>query len=96
MRRIGFGILILFLVSCNDLSPQPNTDITPQAQGCSARNNNTYDKLLECVTLNGVRAHQNAFQTIANANNDRVAAPGPDSRDRPAPSCQGECGCGSA
>jgi Zn-dependent M28 family amino/carboxypeptidase len=70
MRRIGFGILILFLVSCNDLSPQPNTDITPQAQGCSARNNNTYDKLLECVTLNGVRAHQNAFQTIANANND--------------------------
>jgi Zn-dependent M28 family amino/carboxypeptidase len=32
------------------------------------RNNNTTKKLLECVTLEGVRAHQRAFQDIANDN----------------------------
>ena len=35
---------------------------------CDNRNNNTIDKLLECVTLAGVREHQQAFQQIANAN----------------------------
>ena len=33
-------------------------------------NNNTYDKLLGCVTLEGVREHQAAFQAIADANDD--------------------------
>ncbi len=37
---------------------------------CATRTNNTYAKLLECVTLDGVRAHQQAFQTIADANDD--------------------------
>jgi Zn-dependent M28 family amino/carboxypeptidase len=36
--------------------------------GCDNRNNNTVQKLLECVTLAGVRAHQQALQDIANAN----------------------------
>jgi hypothetical protein len=36
--------------------------------GCDNRNNNTVDKLLECVTLEGVRAHLEAFQQIADAN----------------------------
>ena len=35
---------------------------------CEARNNNTHAKLLECVTLDGVRGHQAAFQAIADAN----------------------------
>ncbi len=35
---------------------------------CDNRNNNTIAKLLECVTLEGVREHQAAFQAIANAN----------------------------
>jgi Zn-dependent M28 family amino/carboxypeptidase len=35
---------------------------------CDVRNNNTHEKLLECVTLEGVRAHQAAFQAIADAN----------------------------
>ena len=35
---------------------------------CDSRNNNTINKLLECVTLAGVREHQAAFQEIANAN----------------------------
>lgn len=36
---------------------------------CDDRTNNTIAKLLECVTLDGVRAHQAAFQPIADANN---------------------------
>ena len=32
--------------------------------------NNTYKKLLGCVTLDGVREHQAAFQAIADANDD--------------------------
>jgi Zn-dependent M28 family amino/carboxypeptidase len=35
---------------------------------CESRNNNTVRKLLECVTLEGVREHQAAFQEIADDN----------------------------
>ena len=35
---------------------------------CGSRVNNTHAKLLECVTLDGVRAHQAALQEIADAN----------------------------
>ena len=37
---------------------------------CDARSNNTLEKLLECVTLDGVRDHQAALQEIADANDD--------------------------
>lgn len=36
---------------------------------CDNRTNNTISKLLQCVTLEGVREHQAAFQAIADANN---------------------------
>jgi len=39
---------------------------------CKNRTNTTYQALLECVTLEGVRAHQQAFQDIAEANHDPV------------------------
>jgi Zn-dependent M28 family amino/carboxypeptidase len=35
---------------------------------CDNRDNNTTQKLMECVTLAGVREHQAALQTIANVN----------------------------
>ncbi len=35
---------------------------------CDTRVNNTIAKLLECVTIDGVREHQAAFQAIADAN----------------------------
>ena len=35
---------------------------------CDSRVNNTHAKLLECVTLEGVREHQAALQAIADAN----------------------------
>ena len=37
---------------------------------CVQRNNNTYSKLLECVTLEGVRARQTQLQAIADRNDD--------------------------
>jgi Zn-dependent M28 family amino/carboxypeptidase len=40
------------------------------AQACETRSNNTYEKLLGCVTLDGVLEHEEAFQAIADANDD--------------------------
>jgi len=40
-----------------------------QQQRCEFRSNSTFDKLLECVTVDGVRRHQAALQAIADANN---------------------------
>ena len=49
-------------------------------ESCDTRVNNTHAKLLECMTLAGVREHQAAFQAIADANgNTRVSgSPGYD------------------
>jgi Zn-dependent M28 family amino/carboxypeptidase len=41
---------------------------------CDDRTNNTIHKLLECVTLDGVRSHQEAFQAIADASGGTRAA----------------------
>jgi Zn-dependent M28 family amino/carboxypeptidase len=50
-----------------------SNDARADAQGssaaCANRVNNTFDKLLECVTLAGVRGHQSALQAIADSNN---------------------------
>jgi Zn-dependent M28 family amino/carboxypeptidase len=45
-----------------------------QASAACNRTNNTVDKLLECVTADGVMAHQQALQTIADANGDTRAS----------------------
>jgi Zn-dependent M28 family amino/carboxypeptidase len=56
----------------------PSSAIRAQAlaagAACGSRVNNTFDKLLECVTLEGVRSHQAAFQAIADANGGTRAA----------------------
>ena len=41
---------------------------TSAPPGCKNRTSTTYTTLLDCVTLEGVRAHQAAFQAIADAN----------------------------
>ena len=46
----------------------------PSERRCENRTNNTYRKLLECVTVDGVREHQAAFQAIADANDGTRAA----------------------
>ena len=57
------------------LLPAPAAVAAP-GNACDTRANNTYHKLLECVTLEGVREHQAAFQEIADDSDDPVY-PGP-------------------
>jgi Zn-dependent M28 family amino/carboxypeptidase len=45
-----------------------------KSPACDSRVNNTVDKLVECVTLEGVRAHQAALQAAADANDGNRAA----------------------
>jgi len=52
----------------------PNSADAKSSKSCDKRNNNTVDKLVECVTIEGVRAHQAAFQAIADANDGNRAA----------------------
>ena len=61
---IGVGLLLLAALLPSQASAQGNA--------CENATNNTYAKLLDCVTLEGVREHQAAFQAIADANDDPV------------------------
>jgi Zn-dependent M28 family amino/carboxypeptidase len=53
----------------------PGAATAASRAACLNRANTTYPLLLECVTLQGVRAHQAEFQEIAN-NNDDPSYPG--------------------
>ena len=44
--------------------------VAAPVDACDQRANNTYQKLLECMTLEGVREHQAAFQKIADNSDD--------------------------
>jgi Zn-dependent M28 family amino/carboxypeptidase len=61
---VGSGALLVAL-----MLPASGALAAP-GDGCENRNNNTYDKLLGCVTLEGVREHQQALQDIADKNLD--------------------------
>ena len=63
MRRI---VVTAAIFAAATITPAVGVD----AASCDTRTNNTYKKLLECVTLEGVREHQAAFQAIADANGD--------------------------
>lgn len=52
----------------------PSSSVLAGPQSCGTRVNNTQEKLQECVTLEGVRAHQAAFQAAADFNDDTRAA----------------------
>ena len=41
-------------------------------EACDKRPSNTYEKLLACMTVEGVREHLAAFQKIADNSNDPV------------------------
>ena len=53
------------------LMPGQAASALPSA-ACDNQSNNTYQKLLECVTLTGVREHQAALQKIADNSTDPV------------------------
>ncbi len=59
-------MLAFALVCGTAIVGSPGASAGPQS--CESRSNNTIAKLLECVTVDGVREHQAAFQAIADAN----------------------------
>jgi hypothetical protein len=66
MRACVLGVVTVAAVA----SLPGGTALAAPDQACDNRTNNTYAKLLGCVTLEGVREHQAAFQEIADANDD--------------------------
>jgi Zn-dependent M28 family amino/carboxypeptidase len=66
-RQRGRAALVVGAVLASLVVP---TTAAAQAspRACERRNNNQYQKLLECVTVAGVREHQAALQAIADAN----------------------------
>ena len=64
-RACVLGVVTLAAVA---LVPGGTAMAAPSQGGCANRTNNTYDKLLECVRVEGVREHQAALQRIADAN----------------------------
>ncbi|WP_416955013.1 M28 family metallopeptidase [Nocardioides sp. T5] len=69
-RRRTACLVSLALVASGATWLATTTTAEAAPPSCLKRTNNTYEKLLECVTLEGVRAHQAAFQGIADANDD--------------------------
>ena len=66
-RRIGRTVgLVVVLTTLGSLALSASAFAGPAA--CANRTNNTLAKLTECVTLDGVRAHQAELQEIADAN----------------------------
>src|SRR5829696_1892016 len=80
-RRIGMRSTVRFASSPGGVFSRVARTASPKllpasgavaapGQACDQRANNTYQKLLECVTLEGVREHQAQLQKIADANDD--------------------------
>jgi aminopeptidase Y len=69
LRRVS--LLALLVVSVGLVGSASAPGASP---ACESRANNTFAKLLECVTLDGARAHQAALQAIADANGDTRAS----------------------
>jgi len=68
IRALAVALTALLLAA---LLPGAVAQAKP-GNACDRRNNNTYQKLLECITEKGVFEHQEAFQAIADANDDPV------------------------
>jgi hypothetical protein len=66
--RPVFSLLLLVVFTIAPFS------VLAGSESCDKRVNNTNNKLLECVTLDGVREHQAAFQAIADANGGNRAS----------------------
>ena len=64
-----YSLRLLFSLSLLGISLAASPGAFAGPKSCDNRNNNNANKLLECVTVDGARAHQAAFQSIADANN---------------------------
>ncbi|AYY15435.1 M20/M25/M40 family metallo-hydrolase [Actinobacteria bacterium YIM 96077] len=64
----GLGLVGTMLASAPASTTPASAE--PSDTRCADRTNNTYRKLLQCVTLDDVREHQEQFQKIADNNDD--------------------------
>jgi Zn-dependent M28 family amino/carboxypeptidase len=70
-KRTSLWVLSVALAALLSMALLPGqAAATKSGKACEKRTNNTYKKLLRCVTLEGVWEHQEAFQAIADANDD--------------------------
>ena len=67
MKRAILTVAAVFAIAVVSVVVLTGT-VSAGPPACDNRVNNTHAKLLECVTLDGVREHQAAFQAIAYAN----------------------------
>ena len=70
-RAVRIAAMAAIAVLALALLPAQTASAAPAA-ACENRANNTYQKLLDCVTLEGVREHQEALQKIADNSTDPV------------------------
>jgi hypothetical protein len=71
-KRVQGLVIVAFAVAAMVFANAAMAQV-PQSD-CDERANNTYPKILECIRLDQVRAHQAAFQAIADANGGNRAA----------------------
>jgi Zn-dependent M28 family amino/carboxypeptidase len=74
MRRARLAALTGAVALLIALLPATAASAAPSQAACDSRNNNTYEKILECVRLSEVLEHEEAFQAIADANGGTRAA----------------------
>ena len=65
--RVRYVAIVALAVAA--MMPAGEALAAPSQNACDVRDNNTYPKILECIRLDQVRAHQAALQAIATANN---------------------------
>jgi len=65
-RRTRYMAIVALAVAA--MIPAGEALAAPSQTACNTRDNNTYPKLLECIRLDQVRAHQAALQAIADEN----------------------------
>jgi Zn-dependent M28 family amino/carboxypeptidase len=64
-RVIAALAVVAALIGITAIASTAPAGAQPSDNACSKRNNNTIEKLLECVRIEGVRRHQQKFQEIA-------------------------------
>lgn len=68
IRAFAVALATLMVATLMPLAPAEAR--APNRRTCLDRTNQTYRKLLECVTVDGVRRHQARFQQFADQNDD--------------------------
>ena len=73
-KRVRSAVIATAAIAGLAFIPAVSATAAPSTKGCESRTNNTYEKLLECVRVDGVLEHEQALQAIADANDGTRAA----------------------